>query len=385
MIIVHIHRTAWPVLGGVERAIQRICEELIKIGHEVHIVTSAYGVRNRVKCEEFNGIHIHRVKALTLHFPDLTIPREIPRDILKKADIIQGWSQNSYFTYRICEVAKRLGKRIAMYFLGIDYLRHHHNSLIRLLGYQYQKWVTRKVIKVTDLILVTNEHEKQILKEKYNVNSVVVPHGIDEIYLKLPNMARHFKRKYNIEERIIAYIGRIHPTKGLDLLIKAYAKVAKQVSDTIVVVAGKGDKKYLKKCLELAKKLGVSNRIKYIGYVSEEDKIALIDAAEIVVLPSRHVGESFPLIIYEVKSRKTPIIVTAAGMLKYHIKQGFDGLITPVGDVDVLAKAITQLLVDTNLHTRIRSNLANEYGQIKSWHEVTLQMLRIYEDVARYR
>ena len=130
MIIVHIHRTAWPVLGGVERAIQRICEELIKIGHEVHIVTSAYGVRNKVKCEEFDGIHIHRVKALTLHFPDLTIPREIPRDILKKADIIQGWSQNSYFTYRICEEAKRLGKRIIMYFLGIDYLRHHYNSCL---------------------------------------------------------------------------------------------------------------------------------------------------------------------------------------------------------------------------------------------------------------
>ena len=385
MIIAHVFHTFWPVLGGVERAMQRICEELVRLGHGVHVITSTYGVDDRPRYEEVKGIHIHRVKAWTLHFPDLTIPRKIPEDVLKKADIIHGWSQNSYFTYSICREAKKLSKPIVTYFLGVDYLEHHYNPLIRLIGYSYQKWVTQKVVKITDLAIATNEYERKLLKEKYGIDTVVLPHGIDEMYLKLPNMAKHFRRKYGIKGRIIAYIGRIHLTKGLDLLIRACAKVAKQVSDTIVVIAGKGDKKYLKKCLELAKKLGVSNRVKYIGYVSEEDKIALIDAAEIVVLPSRHVGESFPLIIYEVKSRKTPIIVTAAGMLKYHIKQGFDGLITPVGDVDVLAKAITQLLVDTDLQTRIRSNLANEYEQIKSWHEVTLQMLRIYEDVAKYR
>ena len=309
MRTVYVFHNYYPVLGGIERAIQKLAEELVKLGHEVHIITSVHGAEDRPKEEELNGISIHRVRSWRLHYPDLTIPREIPRDVLRKADIVHGWSQNSYFAYRICREIKNLGKPIAMYFLGVDYLKHHHNPLIRVFGYPYQKWITWRVVKITDLALVTNEYERELLKKRYGIDATVLPHGIDEIYLKLPNMAEYFRKKYNIEGRIVAYIGRIHPTKGLDLLIKAFAEVAKQVPDAVLVIAGKGDEKYLKKCLRLAEKLGIKDRVKYIGYIPEEDKIALIDASRVVVLPTKHAGESYPLLIDEVRSRGKPILI----------------------------------------------------------------------------
>jgi len=135
MKIMHVHHTFHPVLGGVERAIQKICEELVKLGHEVHVITSTYSMHNMPRHEELNDIHIHRVKAWTLHFPDLTIPREMPRELVKEVDVVHGWSQNSYFTYRICREAKRVCKPVIMYFLGVDYLKNHYNPIIRVFGY----------------------------------------------------------------------------------------------------------------------------------------------------------------------------------------------------------------------------------------------------------
>jgi len=310
MNIVYVHHTYWPVSGGCEIAMKRVSENLAKLGHEVHVITSFHGAKNSVKHEEINGIHVHRVKALTLVYPDLTIPSEIPVDVLMEADVIHGWSQNSLFTYSVSKEAKELGGKIVTYFLGVDYLRYHFNPFIRILGYRYQVRITKKVVKITDLALVTNEYEKRILREKYSLESVVLPHGVDEIYLKTPNVAECFREKYGVEGKVVSYIARIHSTKGLDLLIRAFAEVVKQVPDAVLVLAGKGDEGYLKKCLKLTEKLGIRDRVRYLGYIPEEDKIALIDASEVVVLPTRHAGESYPLLLDEVASRGRSMVVT---------------------------------------------------------------------------
>jgi len=310
MIIVHVHHTYWPVIGGCETAIERISENLARLGHEVHVITSFHDAKNSTKHEEIDGIHVHRVKALTLVYPDLTIPREIPVDILRRADVIHGWSQNSLFTYIVSKRAKEFGKKIVTYFLGVDYLRYHFNPLIKIFGYKYQVWITRRVIEITDLALVTNEYDREILRKRYDLESVVLPHGVDEIYLKKPNIAEHFRERYGVEGRIVSYIARIHPTKGLDLLIRAFAEVVKHVSNAVLVIAGRGDEGYLKKCLKVADKLKIKDRVRYLGYISEEDKMALIDASEVVVLPTRHAGESYPLLLDEVASRGKPMVVT---------------------------------------------------------------------------
>ncbi|RLG78826.1 MAG: glycosyltransferase family 1 protein [Thermoprotei archaeon] len=382
MRIVHVFHNYYPVLGGIERAIQRLAEELVKLGHEVHVITSIHGAEDRPREETLNDVSIHRVRSWRLHYPDLTIPREIPRNILKGADIVHGWSQNSYFTYRICKESKKLGKPTIMYFLGVDYIKHHYNPLIRVFGYQYQKLIARKVTKIMDLALVTNEYEKELLKERYGIDAIVLAHGVDEAYLKLPNMAEHFRKRYGIESRIIAYIGRIHPTKGLDLLIKAFAEVTKQMPDAVLVIAGKGDENYLKKCMKLAEKLGIKNKIRYLGYIPEEDKITLIDAADIVVLPTRHAGESHPLLIDEVLARgKTTIVTDRSKILERRIKYGDENrniVVSPSNSVS-LARTITSLLENEKLVFTV--NGPRNKMQMLSWSNIARRLVELYNQV----
>jgi len=370
--IVQVHHHYWPVVGGMENVISAVSEVLVKLGHEVHVVTSSHGAKDRPRREVLDGVYIHRIKALKMFFPDLMIPIEIPREILEKSDVIICWSQNSYFTYKISKEAKRLGKPLAVYFIGVDYLEHHHNPFIRIFGYLYQKWVTQKMINLADIILVTNNYEKELLKEKYSINAIVLPHGINEEYLKLPSMTMVFKRKYGIDERIIAYIGRIHPTKGLDILIKAFIQVAKEEPNTVLVIAGKGDRGYLKNCLKIAKKAGVENRIKVLGYVSEEDKIALIDASDVVVLPTRHAGESYPLLINEVLARGKRLVMTRGSIASKWVEGSGVGKV-----VDADPQSLAQALVE-----ELRSEGDKEGGKvinIPTWREVARELLNLLQ------
>jgi len=374
MKIVHIHHHYWPVVGGIERAIQSIAEELVKLGHEVHVITSRYGAEDRSKEEVISGVYVHRVRALRFHFPDLTMPMEMLEEVLEKADIIICWSQNSYFTYTICRYAKKLEKPLIVYFIGVDYLRHHYNPFIRVLGYAYQRWITQKMTKLASVALVTNEYEKGLLKRNYSVDAIVLPHGIDEIYLKLPNMAKQFREKYGVDGRFIAYIGRIHPTKGIDLLVRAYAKIAKVEPDLQLIIVGRGDAGFLRRCLDVAKKLGVENRVRYLGYLPEKDKIGLIDAADLIVLPSKHTGESYPLVIDEVKARGKPLVVTNCGTLPYRVKNMVEGVVVDA-DVNSIARGIKQALDNIHVFRVVKPP--------RLWSEVARELVEICEKVVK--
>ena len=375
MKIVHVHHHYWPVVGGLERSIESIAKELVKLGHDVHVITSMFGAEGRPREEVVDNVYIHRVEALRLHFPDLTIPLKVPREVLEKADVIICWNQNSYFTYRVCKDAKRLRKTLAVYFIGVDYLKHHYNPFIRVFGFPYQKWITQKIARLADVALTTNEYEKKLLEDKYSVNAIVLPHGIDEEYLKLPNMAETFRNKYGIYGRIITYIGRIHPTKGLDLLLKAFAYVAREVPDTILVIAGRGDDKYLRRCLKIAEKAGVRDRLRILGYIGEEDKIALIDASDIIVLPTKHAGESFPLIIPEVLARGKDIIITSGSIASIWIRDLGIARVVEANHISI-AKAVIEELGKSREVINIRSYF-NKY--IYTWSQIANNLAEILQ------
>ena len=372
MRIAHISTLYHPFVGGLEFAVQQVAEEQAKLGHEVLVITSdASGAPRGI--ETMNGVTIVRVKSVKSRYPYFIIPKELPREVLKGIDVFHGWSHTYYFVYKLSKYGKSvLRKPLALYFVGVDYLRKHFNPVIRLLGYQYQRAITKRFIGLVDLAIVTNDYERSVLREKYGLESVVLPHGVSEQYLKTPNMENYFRSKYGVQGRIIAYIGRIHPTKGLDLLIKAFAEVAKEEPDVVLVIAGKGDVRYLKKCMKLVKALSLENKVKYLGYIPEEDKIGLIDSSEFVVIPSRHAGENYSLVVDEVKARGKPLVVTNYGALPHRIVQPVEGLAVNA-DVHSLARGLLYALLNKRSFRILSKPL--------TWREVAEKLLNLYQSV----
>jgi glycosyltransferase involved in cell wall biosynthesis len=377
--IVHVFHNYYPIVGGMERAIQCLAEEQAKLGYEVAVITSDRGVNHRPREETINGIYVHRVRAFRLHYPDLTIPREYSTEVLRAADVVHIHSQSSLFNISLAKYAKKIGRTLIVDFLALDYLKSHTNPLIRLLGCYYQQWAQRKATELADKAITLNERDQQILKEKYGVESMVVPHGIDEKYLTKPRDEKLFREKYEVyEENVVAYVGRIHPSKGLDVLVKALPLIARNIDNFMVVIAGRSSEAYKRSLLMLTKKLKVEDKVRSLGYIGEDEKISLLDASKAFVFPTRHFGEAYPLAVDEAYARETPIIATNVGVLPWRVRPLETGMIIQPNSPSSLADALTALLNNDYLLKKMHKNIKRVKAKLLSWTEICMKICEIY-------
>ena len=142
---------------------------------------------------------------------------------------------------------------------------------------------------------------------------------------------------------LVLAAGRLHSNKGFDILLRAL----KPLDDVFLLLAGEGgERDRLKK---LAQNLGVMSRVRFLGW--REDISDLMMSADVFVCSSR--VEAFGIIIVEAWASRLPIAACAANGPAWLIKDGIDGLLTPVDDADALSRSILRLIEDPELRTRM--------------------------------
>jgi glycosyltransferase involved in cell wall biosynthesis len=371
MKIVHIHHHYWPVVGGLENVAKALAEGMAKLGHEVHVITSTYGAEGRLREETVNGVHVHRVRSVRLGYPDLTYPLEYLVDLLKSADVVHGHSQNSLFTVKMIEKAKRLGVKTVMHFMAVDALDDHPNLLIRWLGPYYARILLRRAVAVTDVPLARSPRD-QVLLRKYDVEAKYVPDGTHSWFIAHRYSGDNFREKYGIYTDYVLYVGRLHPLKGIAVLIHAIAYIKEQKGPDLVVI-GPGDSAPY---LSLAKKLGVDDKVHFLGFVDEETKIGAIDAAAAVVIPSiSNYVEVYPMAITEAWARGKPVIATKVGGIPYRVRHMENGVLVPPRDPKALAEAIMLLANDKELAKKLG---AEGRRDVHTWEEIIEALMLIY-------
>lgn len=370
--IVHASHSFYPAIGGMETAIKCLAEEQVKMGHEVHVVTSL--IQGKARNEVINGVQIHRVKTIRFHYPDLTLPREIPREILKKADIVHVHSQNSLFSVKMLEESDKLAVKTACYFVAVDAFNKSPNLLIRLLAPYYGRMNTLKALRMSDLLLVKSIRDLKILREKYGVEATYLPDGVPDYYFTVKkDTSDVFRRRFGIrQQNFFLYIGRMHRLKGPHILVKAL----KYVSENVAAVFIGPDGGYLSETLSLAERIGVKDRVYVLGYVDEETKIQAIDSATALVLPSiTEYVEVYPMVISEAWTREKPVIASSVGGIPYRIKHGINGILVAPSDYRMLANAMLELIDNNKLAEEMGRNGRKE---VLSWREVTLKSIELY-------
>jgi D-inositol-3-phosphate glycosyltransferase len=140
---------------------------------------------------------------------------------------------------------------------------------------------------------------------------------------------------------VVAFVGRIQPLKGPDVLLRAAAKLP-QVH---IVVAGgpSGSGRAVPDSLvRLADELGITNRVTFLPPQSREDLVRLFQAVDLVAVPSY--SESFGLVALEAQACGTPVVAAAVGGLPVAVRDGVSGTLVSGHDVDRWAHAIDELL-----------------------------------------
>jgi glycosyltransferase involved in cell wall biosynthesis len=152
-------------------------------------------------------------------------------------------------------------------------------------------------------------------------------------------------------------LGRLHPNKGLDVLIRA----ATRVPELFVWIAGEGPERANLQRLSL--ELGLGHRVKFLGW--RNDRASLFNTADLCVYPSRE--EPFGNVVVEAWACGTPLVTTASTGPRWLVKNGADAVMTPVDDVEALASGIRSLLESPELRTSLvaagKRRVAEEFSE----------------------
>ncbi|MEM2153031.1 MAG: glycosyltransferase family 4 protein [Nitrososphaerota archaeon] len=379
MKIVHTYHSYYPVLGGLEKVVQKLAEEQAKLGHEVHVITSYSSAKDSPAEEELNNVYVHRVKAWRLHYPDLTIPRGLNESLLKEADVVHAHSQNSLFNMIIVKRAKSMGAKIAIHFMAVNAFKDHPSVLVRSLGPMYGEWMVKEALKVADLKLVKSFRDMMILRDIFEVKANdlhYVPDGVNEELLTMPSLESEFRRRYNLNDDIVLFIGRLHPLKGIEVLLKAIPYVIREKQNVKFVFIGPGNPK---RYIRIANKLGIGDRALFLGFVDEHTKMGTIDSSVCLVLPSIcDYVEVYPMVISEAWARGKPVVASSVGGISYRVKHMVNGILVPPKDPKALAEAILKLLEDRMLATKMGLEGKRE---LKTWSEVASVLVNLYKGV----
>ncbi len=146
-------------------------------------------------------------------------------------------------------------------------------------------------------------------------------------------------------KRVILYLARIHPIKGVDVLLRAFSGMPERES-TVLLIAGDGDPALVASLQCLASELGLEGCVRWLGFAAGAEKRWLLSRATVFVLPSA--SENFGIAVVEAMNAQLPVIVTHGVGLAGLVSSARAGLVTD-GSVAGLQSALRQLLADEPL------------------------------------
>lgn len=308
---------AW-YYGGPVAVAYNISKELVKRGHEVTVYTTdTLDTKNRIKCKEetIDGIKVKRFRNLSgslIHhyniFLSLGMLYGIKKD-LNDFDIIHMHEYRTIQNVIVHHYAKKH---------GIPYVFQVHGAIPKIAAKQRLKYVydtiwghklLKDALKVIALTETEVEQYKSVGLSKDKIE--VVPNGVDLAEFESLPERGEFRSKYGLgsDEKVILYLGRIHKTKGIDLLVKVFASLTKEMDSVRLAIVGP-DGGYLSALIKLTTDMGVSDKVVFTGPIYERNKLEAYVDADVFVTPSFY---GFPVTFVEACACGIPIITTQAG------------------------------------------------------------------------
>jgi len=345
-----------PVGGGGGITTKRLAEELAK-RHSVTVLTSAFNSLPRQEIS--NGVEIFRVPVLyrkrTQTASLISMVSYLPSSLIKglnlcmhkKFDII-----NSHFA-----VPTGLGGIMLSKLFDIPHVLSIHGGDIsdpsknfsphKTWGLHY---VVQNIINYSDRILAQSSNTKNNANMFYKITKPIeiIPHAI-----KRPKFGNPERQSFGFatEDILLITIGRLIPRKAIHYLITMISRIKNEKVRLIIL----GDGPERNSLENYVARLGLTSRISFKGWVSEEEKFQLLGISDLYVSSTVH--EGFGLIFVEAMACGLAIVTFDNGGHTDFLIDGKTGFLIPVGDLDSLCEKVTLLCSRPDM--RMRSGTFN--------------------------
>ena len=250
----------------------------------------------------------------------------------------------------------------------------------------------KQVLRRADRVVVATVAELTQLRFLYkaNGNMVVIPPGVDvSHFYPIPGDEAKMYIGLKPEDRMVLFVGRIEPLKGVDTLIQAMSCL--QLKETkrpvhLAIIGGDPGASPEEMSAEMARlqklcdDLGLDQSVVFLGQRDQDKLPYYYSAAEVVVMPSHY--ESFGMVALEAMACGTPVIASEVGGLAYLVRDGETGFTIPDQEPEELCDKISWLLNDKQLH-EMMSARAVEYAQDYAWDKIAKQIVEVYEGLLK--
>jgi glycosyltransferase involved in cell wall biosynthesis len=368
MKILHITKKYLPIVGGDAFVVNNLKKQQVKLGQEVHVVTS--------NCDEIDGGDILKfgLKEHPFNLDRITPQRIVSLLLLSfwglknlrklSPDIIHSHSADLGFFISI--VARIHGVPVINTCHGISFNHEQYSFLKRFAEMFFLKYANFNKIIAVDMRGLYALNAADIK------NAVYVPNGIDL------SGFQNRKERDNTKTKFL-FVGRLERQKGVIYLIKT-AEILKNKNDFEIIIVGEGSEAdYL---MKTTRELGLGDIVRFEGKVSEQMLIEYYLGCDAFILPS--LWEGMPLTVLEAAAAEMPIIASDVGGISSLFTHEESALIIKPEDVDALASAMLKLMEDEEIREKLGSN-ARKLAEKFSWENTAKALEEIYNEIIKNR
>ena len=248
-----------------------------------------------------------------------------------------------------------------------------------------EKQVLGRVNRITVATLAELTQLRFLYKADPN-KMIVIPPGVDVgHFYTIPSDEAKTYIGIKPDDRMILFVGRIEPLKGVDTLLQAMACLQLKEAQRpvhLAIIGGDPTASPEQMTVEMARLqklcevLGLDQSVVFLGKRDQDKLPYYYSAAEVLVMPSHY--ESFGMVALEAMACGTPVIASEVGGLAYLVRDGETGFTIPAEEPDALCEKLTWLLNDSELHQKM-SRQAAEYAQDYAWEKIAKQIVNVYE------
>ncbi len=371
MKVLHVYRTYFPdTQGGLEETIRQICTN-----------TRQYGVDSRVFCLS------RAPHPKIIHLPEADVYRApltfevascgfslyaivIFRQLLGWADIV-----HYHFPWPFADIlhfCARVKKPTVV---------TYHSDIVRQQGLLklYQPLMSRFLSRVDKIVSTSpNYLQSSDTLRHYAEKVEIIPIGLNRASYPHLNPEILEQVRTEIGNNFFLFIGVLRYYKGLHVLLEAAQK-----SDLKIVIAGKGPEENRLK--EQASKLGLAN-VQFVGFVSDEVKVALFKLCRAIVFPSFLRSEAFGVTLVEGAMFKKPLISAEIGSgMSYINLHDITGLTVPPNDPCALRLAMEKLQQDPQLARQMGLQAYQRYMTLLTGRRMGDLYAQLYQKMLKSR
>ena len=365
MRVLHVIPSVAERSGGPATAIIPMCRALMQQGIEVLLVSTDAGLKKN-DIAEYKGV------------PAMLFPSEFGesfkysrplaswlRENIRQFDLTHVHAVFNHSSVAAARACRRAGVPYVIRPLGtLDPWSMTQKSLRKRLFWQV---AGKAMLQGAAAVHYTSEAEKLSTERLTGLNhGRIVPLGIEKT--KRETLAQPFPNPY------VLVLSRLHPKKGLDVLIDAFLSLASQFSAWRLVLAGDGPPEYVSK---LKSKAAQCDRIVFTGWVDGEQKDALLGCASLLALPSYQ--ENFGLCVMEAMSHSVPVLVSPGVNLAPEIVTANAGWVAAI-DKEALTAKLVEALSDEAERTK-RGRAGQQLSLRYSWENATKSLVQLYQQV----